>query len=261
MAYEFLLYEVNQGVALVTVNRPKAMNALSPGVVAELDQVIETIAGDEQVRAVILTGAGDKAFVAGADISVMVKYDGLEAKRFSLQGQSVLNKLGAIPQPVLAAVNGFALGGGCEIALACDFIYASANAKFGQPEINLGIIPGFGGSQRLARRVGPGLAKELCLTGNMIDAQEAMRIGLVNKVFAPDKLMEESLKTAQLMASKGRVALREIKTVIEQGFDLDLIKAAAWECDRFAVCFASPDAKEGMTAFLEKRKPEFKGGY
>jgi enoyl-CoA hydratase len=260
MAYEFLLYEVQDGVAVVTINRPKALNALSPQVVAELGRVVEAIAGDEEVKAVVLTGAG-KAFVAGADIAVMSKFSSLEAKRFALFGQAILNRIGELPQPVIAAVNGFALGGGCELALACDFIYASDKAKFGQPEIKLGIIPGFGGTQRLARRVGPGLAKELCLTGDMLTGEEARQIGLVNKVFPSDKLMEEALKTARQIAAKGRVALREIKTVIEQGYGMDLVKACAWEADRFAVCFTSPDQKEGMTAFLEKREPVFKGGW
>jgi enoyl-CoA hydratase len=261
MAFETLLFEVKDGVALITINRPKALNALSPQVVTELNCALDQVCGDDSVRAVVFTGTGEKAFVAGADISVMVNFNALEAKRFSLFGQGVFNRIGALPQPVIAAVNGFALGGGCELALACDFIYASETARFGQPEINLGIIPGFGGTQRLSRRVGLGWAKELCLTGAMLSAAEAAQIGLVNRVFPADKLMDEVMKTARGMAAKGRVALREIKTVIEQGYDFDLIKACAWESDRFAVCFASPDAKEGMGAFLEKRKPEFKGGY
>ena len=260
MAYETLNYKLEDGIGVLTIDRPKALNALSPQVMAEFSDVLDGIEGNEEVRALIVTGAG-KAFVAGADISVMVEFNGLEAKSFSLFGQSVLNRLGALAQPVIAAVNGFALGGGCELALACDFIYASDKAKFGQPEINLGIIPGFGGTQRLARRVGIAMAKELCLTGEMLDAEEAPRIGLVNKVFPADELMDAAKKTALGMAQKGRVALREIKTVIEQGIGLDLIKACAWESDRFGVCFASPDQKEGMTAFLEKRKPEFKGGF
>jgi enoyl-CoA hydratase len=258
MAYETLLYEVQDSVALITVNRPKALNALSPQVVEEMGQVLETAAEDEAVRVIVFTGAG-KAFVAGADIAVMAGYDALQGKNFSLKGQRVLNMIGQLPQPVIAAVNGYALGGGCELAMACDFVYASETAKFGQPEINLGIIPGFGGTQRLSRRVGPALAKELCLTGAMLDAQEAKAVGLVNKVFPAEELMEETMKVAKQMAEKGRVALREIKTVIEEGYEMDLVKACAWESDRFAVCFSSPDQKEGMTAFLEKRKPDFKG--
>lgn len=258
MAYETLLYEVEDGVALITINRPKALNALSPLVVEEMGQALETAAADEAVRVIVFTGGG-KAFVAGADIAVMAGYSALEGKNFSLKGQRVLNMIGQLPQPVIAAVNGYALGGGCELAMACDFIYASEAAKFGQPEINLGIIPGFGGTQRLARRVGPAMAKELCLTGAMLDAQEAKALGLVNKVFPAEELMGETMKVARQMAQKGRVALREIKTVIEEGYEMDLVKACAWEADRFAVCFSSPDQKEGMSAFLEKRKPEFKG--
>ncbi len=261
MAYKCLLFEVKDGIALVTFNRPEALNALSPEVMAELDDALNKIAGDESVRMVVLTGAGDKAFVAGADIKVMSTFTPLIAKRFSVKGQVVIDKISRIPQPVIACVNGFALGGGCEIALACDFIYAADTAKFGQPEINLGVMPGFGGTQRLARRVGLGLAKELCLTGEMISAEEARRIGLVNKVFPKAELLAATMKTAQNIAAKGRVALREIKTAIEEGFDLDLKKACALEIDRFALCFTSEDQKEGMAAFLEKRKPEFKGGY
>jgi len=260
MAYELLLYEVKDGIAFITFNRPKALNALNPQVVQELDDALETIRNDESVRVVILTGAGEKAFIAGADIKVMSKFTPSEGKRFSLYGQGVLAKLGAIPQPVIACVNGYALGGGLEIAMACDFIYAADTALLGQPEINLGIIPGFGGTQRLARRVGTGLAKELCLTGANLSAAEALKIGLVNKIFPASELMEETIKTAKKMAAKGRVALWKIKTVIEEGYNMDLAKATAIEADRFALCFMSPDQAEGMAAFIEKRKPEFKGG-
>jgi enoyl-CoA hydratase len=260
MSYQTLLYEVADGVATVTINRPEAMNSLSPEVVGELDQALDQIMADDDVRAVVLTGAG-KAFVAGADIAAMSKMTPLEGRKFSRQGQAVLFKIEKLDKPVIAAVNGFALGGGCEIAMSCDFIYASEKAKFGQPEINLGIIPGFGGTQRLARRVGPGWAKELCLTGVIISAAEAKEIGLVTRVFAPDELMTEAHKTAAGMATKGRVALRAIKTLINDGSDLPLERAIPMEAEAFATCFASPDQREGMTAFLEKRKPEFKGGW
>jgi enoyl-CoA hydratase len=183
----------------------------------------------------------------------------LEAKRFSAAGQEVLFAMEALEIPIIAAVNGFALGGGTEIAMACDFIYASEKAKFGQPEINLGIIPGFGGTQRLPRLIGKGWAKEICLTGEMISVQQAKEIGLVNKVFPPEQLMAEVIKTAKLMASKGRAALRAVKQAMNRGFDVDLRNGCAMEVDAFAIAFTSPDAKEGLTAFLEKRKPEFKG--
>jgi enoyl-CoA hydratase len=220
---------------------------------------LREISQDKEVRAAILTGTGDKAFVAGADIASMAQQTPLEAKRFSAAGQEVLFAMENLEIPIIAAVNGFALGGGTEIAMACDFIYASENAKFGQPEINLGIIPGFGGTQRLARLVGKGWARELCLTGAMISAQEAREIGLVNKVFPVEKLMEETRKTAKLIASKGRAAVRAIKQAVNRGFDVDLRNGCAMEVDAFAIAFTSPDAKEGLTAFLEKRKPEFKG--
>ena len=168
-------------------------------------------------------------------------------------------QLEALSMPVIACVNGFALGGGSELAMACDFVYASETAKFGQPEINLGIIPGFGGTQRLSRLVGKAMAKELCMSGVMIDAREAQKIGLVNKVFPPDRLWEETLKTAKLLASKGKVSMRAVKRCIDRGFDLDMNSGCFMESDAFGMCMASPDGKEGMTAFLEKRKPEFKG--
>jgi len=211
------------------------------------------------VRVLVLTGEGEKAFVAGADIAYMVKLSPLEGREFSRGGHELLFRLENLPIPVIACVNGFALGGGTEIAMACDFIYASENAKFGQPEINLGVIPGFGGTQRLSRLVGKAMTKELCMTGVMISAQEAKEIGLVNRVFPHDKLWEETLKTANLMAGKGKVSLRAAKRCIDRGFDVDLTSGCYMEADAFALCKASPDANEGMGAFLEKRKPEFKG--
>lgn len=261
MSYQHLIFEVKEGIALLTFNRPKVLNAINAELLAELDQVLDQTAKDESIRVLILTGAGEKAFIAGADIGYLATLDPLGAKSFSLYGQGVLAKLARLPQPTIACVGGFALGGGLETALACDFIYAADTAKFGQPEINLGVIPGFGGTQRLARRIGPALAKELCLTGAMLSAEEALKIGLVNKVFPKEKLLEETMKTAKLLATKGRVSLREAKRVIEEGYNLDLDKALAIEADRFAICYASPDQKEGMAAFLEKRQPDFKGGY
>ena len=260
MSYQTLLYEVEAGVATITINRPEAMNALSPQVVDELEQAFGQAEADDEVRAIVLTGAG-KAFVAGADIAAMSQMTPLEGRRFSRAGQDVLFKIEKLDKPVIAAVNGFALGGGCEIAMSCDFIYASEKAKFGQPEINLGIIPGFGGTQRLTRLVGRGWAKELCLTGAMLSAAEAAQIGLVTRVFAPEELLPAAKKTAAGMAQKGRVALRAIKSLINDGNDLPLERAIPMEAEAFATCFASPDQREGMTAFLEKRKPEFKGGW
>jgi len=259
MDFKNILLEIQGNVAVISINRPKALNALNPEVMEELRECLKQISTDKEVRAAILTGTGDKAFVAGADIGSMAKQTPLEAKRFAAAGQEVLFAMEAMEIPIIAAVNGFALGGGTEIAMACDFIYASEKAKFGQPEINLGIIPGFGGTQRLARLVGKGWARELCLTGVIISAQEAQEIGLVNKVFPPETLMEETRKTANLIASKGRAAVRAVKQAVNRGFDVDLRNGCAMEVDAFAIAFTSPDAKEGLTAFLEKRKPDFKG--
>jgi enoyl-CoA hydratase len=259
MTFNTILLDIQDGIATIAINRPKALNALNPEVVKELGEALREIANNQEVRVLILTGTGDKAFVAGADIGTMSQMNPLEAKRFSAAGHEVLFALEALEIPVIAAVNGFALGGGTEIAMACDFIYASEKAKFGQPEINLGIIPGFGGTQRLARLVGKGWAKEMCLTGDMISVQQAKEIGLVNKVFPPEVLMDEVLKTAKAMAAKGRASLRAAKQAMNKGFDVDLRNGCAMEVDAFAIAFTSPDAKEGLTAFLEKRKPAFTG--
>jgi enoyl-CoA hydratase len=259
MTFETIIFQQEGEIGIIKFNRPKALNAINPTVVKEVSKALDMIEAEGKCRVLILTGEGDKAFVAGADISVMAQMNPLQGRAFSKSGQDLLLRLEALPIPVIACVNGFALGGGTEIAMACDFIYASTNAKFGQPEINLGIIPGFGGTQRLARLVGKGMAKELCMTGVIIPAEEALRIGLVNKVFPPDKLWEETIKTAKLMASKGKVSMRAVKEMIDRGFDQDLRSGCYMESDAFAVCMASPDAKEGMTAFVEKRKPQFKG--
>ena len=259
MSYENIIFEIEANVAVIRFNRPKALNAINPGVLEEVGDALDKIEADSAVRVLVLTGEGEKAFVAGADIAYMVKLSPLEGRKFSRGGHKLLFRLENLPIPVIACVNGFALGGGTEIAMACDFIYASENAKFGQPEINLGVIPGFGGTQRLSRLVGKAMAKELCMTGMMISAQEAKEIGLVNRVFPHGKLWEETLKTANLMAGKGKVSLRAAKRCIDRGFDVDLTSGCYMEADAFALCKASPDATEGMSAFLEKRKPEFKG--
>jgi enoyl-CoA hydratase len=259
MAYENIILEVEDSIATLTFNRPKVLNALTLKTMQEMASAVRTVEEDEEIRGLILTGAGDRAFIAGADIREFQEMGPIFAKHFAALGQKVLFGLEELPIPVIACVNGFALGGGCEIAMACDFIYASEKAKLGQPEINLGIIPGFGGTQRLVRLVGRARAKELCLTGAMISANEAMEIGLVNKVFPPETLMEETRKTALLIASKGRVAVRAVKQVVDKGMDVDLNTACALEMEAFALCFASEDAKEGTAAFLEKREPKFSG--
>jgi enoyl-CoA hydratase len=259
MAYENIIFTVEERVAVIKFNRPKALNAINPDVLKEMNSALDEIEADASIGALVLTGEGEKAFVAGADIAHMANLSPLQGLKFSRDGQDLLFRLEGLPIPVVACVNGFALGGGTEIAMACDFIYASEKAKFGQPEITLGIIPGFGGTQRLSRLVGKAMAKELCMTGGMINAQEARDIGLVNKVFPPEKLWEETMKTAKGMAAKGKVSMRGIKQSIDRGFDLDLRSGCYLEADAFALCTSSPDAKEGMTAFLEKRKPDFKG--
>ena len=260
MSFDNIIYEEDGNVAIIKINRPKALNAINPAVLAELGQALDKIESDGVVKVLVLTGNGDKAFIAGADIAHMSTFTPLEGREFSLEGHALLFRLESLPIPVIACVNGFALGGGAETAMACDFIYASENAKFGQPEVNLGIIPGFGGTQRLSRLVGKAMAKELCLTGVIIGAQEAKEIGLVNKVFPADALWEETMKTAKLMASKGRVSMKAIKNCIDRGFEVDLRTGTFMEADGFGLSMSSPDGKEGMTAFLEKRKPEFKGG-
>lgn len=259
MTYENIIFEKEGDIAVIKINRPKALNALNTGVVNDLNLALDEIEADPSIRVLILTGEGDKAFVAGADISYMVTLEPLQLRGFSMSLHEIGFRMEDLPIPIIACVNGFALGGGTEIAMACDFIYASENAKFGQPEINLGVIPGAGGTQRLPRLVGKGVAKEMCMTGAMISAAEAKEAGLVNKVFPPDQLWDATMKTARIMASKGKVALRAAKQCIDRGFDGDLRSGCKMEADNFALCMASPDGKEGMSAFLEKRKPEFKG--
>ncbi len=259
MAYENIIFEVEDGIAVITFNRPKALNALNRDLLDEFSRALEEIAADEAIRVLILTGSGDKSFVAGADITELAQCNPLQAKLFARKGQSIISRLQDLSIPVIAAVNGFALGGGSEMALACDFIYASENALFGLPEITLGIIPGFGGTQRLSRLIGMNRAKEMIFTGQMIPAEEAFNLGFVNKVLSPESLLDAVRKTAGAIAAKGKVSLRAAKQVINAGINVDLATGCAMEVDAFAMCMASADAREGTTAFLEKRKAEFKG--
>jgi len=257
--YENIQVEVTAPLAVVTVNRPKVLNALNNQTVAELTDAFTELEANQSVHVVILTGAGDKAFVAGADINELKAYDVRASMDNSIRGQNLLNVIENSRQIVIAAVNGFALGGGCEIAMACDIRLASETARLGQPEVSLGIIPGYGGTQRLPRLVGRGKAKQLILTGDMIDAAEAHRIGLVDEVYPPEELMGAAKKMAAKIASKGPVAVATSKRCINLGLDVDLRSGLEYECTQFGVIFSTEDKDEGCGAFLEKRKPAFKG--
>jgi enoyl-CoA hydratase len=244
-------------VAVVTVDRQDALNALDVATLTELRDRLRELAADDDVRVVILTGAGEKAFVAGADIKYMSGLDVDEAKAWGALGHEAGRLLETMPAPTVAAVNGFALGGGCELALACDIRYAATNAKLGQPEVNLGIIPGWGGTQRLARVCGLGVAKELIFTGRVVDAEEALRIGLVNAVHDP--VLEKARETAALLASKSPIALRLMKELANRALGGDHAANLEAEGDTFGELFSSEDAREGLTAFVEKREPVFRG--
>lgn len=261
MNYENIAFEVQDNVGILTVNRPKVMNALNSETLKELKYIAQKIKEDEDVRVLVVTGAGDKAFVAGADISEFPKMTPLQAREFSALGHSVCSALEKLPIPVIACVNGFALGGGCELALSCDFIYASEKAKFGQPEINLGLMPGFGGSQRLTRLVGRAKSKELCMTGEQIKAEEAKELGIVAKIFGAEEIKEKTMEVAKSLAKKGRISLKAVKEAINDGAEVDLETGCSLEEKSFGLCFTSVDAKEGTSAFLEKRDPDFKGTF
>ena len=248
-----VMLEVADQIATVTINRPKSLNALNTETLTELNQCFTELEKRKDVRVVILTGAGSKSFVAGADISEMVNATPAEGRAMSLLALETFNKLENMPQVTIAAVNGYALGGGCEICMSCDIRIAAENAVFAQPECGLGIIPGFGGTQRLARLIGKGRAKELIFTCDRIDAQEAYRVGLVNKVVPAEELMAACQKMASKILSKASYAVSLAKSVINAGMDMDLTNGLKLEADAFAVTFATHDKQEGMTAFLEKR--------
>jgi len=259
MAYENVLLEKEDRIAILSINRPKALNALNNDTLVEIDKAVDEINADDSIDVVIVTGAGDKAFVAGADIAFMQNLTAMEARAFGALGQAAFRKLEAMEKPSIAAVNGFALGGGCELAMACDFRIATTSAKFGQPEVGLGITPGFGGTQRLPRLVGPGMAKQMLYTADIIDANEALRIGLVNSVVAPEELMDFVKKIAKRILSKAPVAVRLSKAAANEGMQVDIDRSMTIEADAFGLCFATTDQKEGMGAFVEKRKPQFTG--
>ena len=254
-----VLIEREAHVATLTLNRPEKLNSLDEPLLRELLAAISDVDDDPSVRVTIVTGAGDRAFAAGADIAAMSEMTAPQAKRFAELGHRVGALIEGSRVPFIAAVNGFALGGGCEVALACDFIYASEKAKLGQPEVTLGILPGFGGTQRLARRVGAARARELCMTGNMVGAQEALRIGLVNAVVPHEQLLTKVREVAAKIASRGPLAVAALKRVVLRGEDVPLPTANELEATAFASLFGTSDQREGMRAFLDKREPSFEG--
>lgn len=258
MELKNVILEKDGRVGTIYINRPKALNALNSDTLKELDYVIDEIAKDDEIFAVILTGAGEKSFVAGADITEMKDLNVIQGRSFGILGNKVFRKLENLEKPVIAAVNGFALGGGCELAMACDIRIASTKAKFGQPEVGLGITPGFGGTQRLARIVGTGMAKEMIFTAKIIKADKALRIGLVNSVYEPETLMEEAKKLASAIAAQAPLAVKYAKAGINRGIQCDIDTAVLYESEVFGQCFATEDQKEGMTAFIEKREKNFK---
>jgi len=258
VSYKNLLYEKENGIGIVTINRPQSLNALNGEVYTELYEVFQEIEDDQDLHVVVLTGSGERAFVAGADIPEMQPQSSLEISSLMDSSRKAFDRIYTLSKPVIAAINGFALGGGCELAMCCDLRIASENAKFGQPEINLGIIPGAGGTQRLARLVGMTRAKELIYTGDMVDANTAFMMGLVNKVVPPGSLMTEAKELARKMLSKSSIALSLAKKAINSGADMSLPSGLDLEAQCFARCFATEDQKEGMKAFMEKRKPQFK---
>lgn len=255
--YKNLLVHAEKGITIIVINRPKFLNALNMATLNEMDQLFDIVAKDETTKIVVITGGGESAFVAGADITEMQKLNALEGRKFAQLGQKVFTKIENLPQIVIAAVNGYALGGGCELAMACDIRIASSKAIFGQPEVSLGIIPGFGGTQRLAQLVGKGRAKEIICTANMIEAVEAYRIGLVNAIVEPEELMTSAKVMANKIMSKAPIAVQLAKDAINRSFDMNLQSGLAYEADNFSICFATNDQKEGMKAYLEKRKPTF----
>lgn len=258
-AFNVIDYTVDETIAVITINRPKYLNALNTEVFLELNEAIDRIEKDSSIQAVVVTGAGDKAFVAGADIAEMQNKNVLEAREFSTLGNKIMLKLENLTRPVIAAVNGYALGGGCEVAMACDIRIAGNNAKFGQPEVGLGIIAGFGGTQRLIRLVGAGIAKEMLYTGEMINAERAYEIGLVNRIVDSTEVLPEAKKLAQTIAAKSPLGVSFTKKAVNEGSNLDIKRAVSLEAELFGSLFSTYDQTEGMSAFLEKRKAIFKG--
>jgi enoyl-CoA hydratase len=257
--FENLLVERDGSVVVLKINRPRNLNALNTKTLKEIECFLFELAADKTATALVITGGGEKSFVAGADIAEMKEMGPIEADSFATLGQRIYFMLEESKIPVIGAVNGFALGGGCELALACDMVFCSDTAAFGQPEVKLGIIPGFGGTQRLSRKVGTGKAKELILSGEIIKADEALRIGLADRIYPAGKLLEETVKFGKAISSRGRYAVELAKKAVDAGYNMDLYKGCKLEKALFAQCFTHPDQKEGMNAFIEKREPKWKG--
>jgi len=255
--YTTIHYEVNDGIGIASINRPEALNALNSTVIGELEKLMGEIEADKTLRVLILTGEG-RSFVAGADIAEQCPLDLAGGRAWGRRGSALFRRIERLEIPTIAAVNGFALGGGCELAMACDIILASEKAKFGQPEVTLGITPGFSGTQRLARRIGAAKAKELIFSGRMVKADEAKEIGLVNAMYSPETLMESAVAMARSFAKNAPIAVKYSKACIDRGLQTDLDTGIAIENELFAMCFGTTDQKEGMTAFLEKRPAAFK---
>jgi enoyl-CoA hydratase len=259
MAYDNLLFEVSEQIARITFNRPNVLNALNRKTMDELGDCLKKVRADDAIRVLILTGAGEKAFIAGADINELSQQTPVNGREFTLYGQEIIHRLETLGKPAIAAINGFALGGGCEVALACTLRIASRNAKLGQPEVKLGIIPGYGGSQRLPRLCGKGVAHELILTGEMITADEALRVGLVNRVVEPGELLATAEAIAKKIISNAPVAVKYALEAVERGMEMPQEEGLYLEATLFGLCCATQDMREGTRAFLEKRPPKFEG--
>ncbi len=259
MDFETILFEKRGNIAIVTINRPKVLNALNQTVLDELEMVIDTIAADSSIQGAVITGAGEKAFVAGADISEFKGISVEEARKMSRRGQLLYGRLEALPIPVIAAVNGFALGGGLELAMSCTFRYATPNARVGQPEVKLGLIPGYGGTQRLARLVGRSKAMELCMTARMVKAEEALTLGIIDRIVEEGSLVDTAIEAIQAILANAPLAVAYCKQAVLEGLELPFDAAAKLESQLFGLCFATEDKDEGVSAFLEKRQAEFKG--
>jgi len=257
MAYKNIILKITEKIAILRINRPQVLNAVNTEIILEIESAMHDLNANKDVSVIIITGEG-KSFVSGSDISRLIQMDALAAREYSQIGQRVLAFIENMEKPVIAAVNGYALGSGCELAMACDIRIASTRAKFGQPEVKLGLIPGHAGTPRLVRLVGVGKAKELLFTGDIIDAQEALRIGLVNKVVPPEDLLDEVENIARKIAEVSQTAVRIAKTVINRGADANFTTASSYETEAFSILFSTDDAKEGMKAFLEKRPPKWR---